>query len=301
MGVAGAASGESATIETAVLVVGGGPVGLMASILLDRQGIGNVVVERRTEIQSAPAAHVVNARTFEICRAAGLDMDRIERACQPAHEGAWVRWVMSLNGEELGAVPFEGQHRLAELLEVTPTPLRNLSQHRLEPILEDHVRQLDRGVEWVDGFQDETGVTSTLRRLDTGETSLVRSRFLIGADGARSPVRRSVGIEMLGPDQIQAFIMIHARVDLRSLVGARPATLYWIMNPDIRGVFVAHDLADSWVYMYEWDPEAEPFESFTPERCAADIPARHRRGCHRAQHRERQLVADDLPNRRSLP
>ena len=76
-----------------MLIVGGGPVGLMTSILLDRQGVDNMVVERRTKAQSAPAAHVVNARTFEICRGAGIDMERIERACQPAGVGAWVRWV----------------------------------------------------------------------------------------------------------------------------------------------------------------------------------------------------------------
>ena len=72
---------------------------------------------------------------------------------------------------------------------------------------------------------------------------------------------------MQGPGQIQAFIMIHARVDLRSIVGDRPATLYWIMDPETRGVFVAHDLASSWVYMHEWDPESEPLESFTTPRC----------------------------------
>lgn len=143
----------SAPSTAGVLVVGGGPVGLLTALLLDRQGLDVVVLERRVDVQPAPAAHVVNARTFEICRAAGVDGDALAAACQPADEGAWVRWVTTLTGEELGAVPFERQGELAELDHVTPTPLRNLSQHRLEPILRDEVARrpgitLLTGVEW---------------------------------------------------------------------------------------------------------------------------------------------------------
>ena len=83
--------------STTVLIVGGGPIGLIASILLTQQGIDNVVVELREHVQPAPAAHVVNARTFEIMRAGGIDMAKIDAACRPPADG-WVRWVTSLAG-----------------------------------------------------------------------------------------------------------------------------------------------------------------------------------------------------------
>ena len=70
-----------------------------------------MVVERRAGALAAPAAHVISARTFEILRSAGVDMDRVLAACAPAEEGAWVRWVTTLVGDELGRVPFERQHR----------------------------------------------------------------------------------------------------------------------------------------------------------------------------------------------
>lgn len=250
--------------HTTVLIVGGGPVGLITSVLLSRLGIDNVVIERRAEVQSAPAAHVVNARTFEICRAAGIDMERVAAACQKPDEGAWVRWVTTLAGTELGKVHFENHHRLAELTTLTPTPLRNLSQHRFEPILRDHVEDLRTGEEWTGADVGPDAVTSTLA---SGER--IVSRYVIAADGAGSRVRKWLDIPMEGPDQLQAFLMIHAEADLTALVGDRPATLYWIMDPEIRGTFVAHDLASTWVYMHEWDPEAEPIDSFNDARAAA--------------------------------
>jgi 2-polyprenyl-6-methoxyphenol hydroxylase-like FAD-dependent oxidoreductase len=253
--------------RTAVLIVGGGPIGLLTSILLSAQGVENVVVERRPDVQAAPAAHVVNARTFEILRAAGLDMRRIEDACRPPSDG-WVRWVTSLTGDELGSVPFERQHRIESLFDVTPTPLRNLSQHRLEPILRDHTKALAAAVEWVGATQDPTGVVSTLRDGRTGRSQSISSRYLVAADGAGSSVRRWLGIAMDGPQRLQSILSIHVEADLRSLVKERPATLYWIVDPDIGGAYVAHDIDGTWVYMHPWNPDAERREDYTEERCA---------------------------------
>jgi len=251
-----------------VLVVGGGPVGMVASLLLTQLGIDHVVVERRPARLDAPAAHVVSARTFEILAGAGVDMDAVLAACAPAHEGAWVRWVTTLAGDELGRVPFEHQHELDAHYHLTPTPLRNLSQHRLEAVLRDHVDHVHDGVGWTGATQGPEGVTSTLRAVDGDEACTVVSDYVVAADGAGSRVRAWLDIPMEGPDVLQNFVMIHAAADLRHLVGERPATLYFAMDPDVRGAFVAHDLGSTWVFMHEWDPDAERFEDYTPERCA---------------------------------
>ena len=191
-----------ARLEVPVLVVGAGPVGMAASILLAQQGIASRVVERRASVQRAPAAHVVNARSFEILRAAGVDGDASAAACQDPADAGWVRWVTTLAGEELGRLPFERQGD--DVRALTPTPLRSLSQHRLEPILLEQLRkQPEASVcfahEWESATQDAHGVTSRVRDLETGRIVEVRSRWLLAADGAGSRVRKALGIEPVGP------------------------------------------------------------------------------------------------------
>jgi 2-polyprenyl-6-methoxyphenol hydroxylase-like FAD-dependent oxidoreductase len=71
-------------LETTVLIVGGGPTGLTAGLLLAQLGIEHRIVERRTGPQRAPAAHVVNARSFEIWRQAGVDVAALRAAARCA-------------------------------------------------------------------------------------------------------------------------------------------------------------------------------------------------------------------------
>ena len=267
-----ALSAATRTIETPVLVVGGGAAGLTSSLLLSRLGIANRVVERRRAPQAAPAAHVVNARTFEIFRAAGIDMEAIAAACQDPADAGYVLWVTTLAGAELGRLPYERQGD--DTSAFTPTPLRSLSQHRLEPILRAAVRgssDVAYGHEWVSATQDGNGVTSRVRDHASGVDYEVRSRWVIGADGAGSPVRAALGIAPVGPDRLQSFMMIHFEANLRALVGHRPGVLYWTTAPEATGTFVAHDIDSTWVYMHAWDPDREAVADYSESVCAAIV------------------------------
>jgi 2,4-dichlorophenol 6-monooxygenase len=242
-----------------VLVVGAGPTGLMATLLLRRLGVDVLCIERRPGPRREPAAHVVNARTFEICRQAGVDMDALAAAsASPADAGATI-WVTKLGGEVLGSLPFERQDDA--VLACTPTPLRNLAQHRFEPILLDALQVAGAAPprwqhRWVASDADADGVTSHVAGPDGAYT--VRSRYVIAADGANSAVRAALGITPVGPERLQSFLMIHVAANLRPLVADCPGILYWVSDPDCAGTFVAHDIDGDWVFMHPLQPDESP-------------------------------------------
>ena len=60
--------------------------------------------------------------------------------------------------------------------------------------------------QWEGAEQDAEGVTSRVRNHRTGDIEELRSRTLIAADGAGSAIRKSLGIEMTGPDRLASFV-----------------------------------------------------------------------------------------------
>lgn len=263
-------------ITVPYLIVGAGPVGLTAARLLANAGCSCLVIERRDGPQRSPAAHVVNARTLEIFRQAGIDMTAIADIAQDPSDAGHVNFVTRLNGRLIGRLPFERQGD--EILELTPHPLRNISQHRLEPLLADAVRASDTAdlrynVEWLSAAQTEDRVTSIVRNVVTGDESVITSRYLLAADGAGSTVRKSTGIEMNGPAAIQSFVAIHFRGSLRSYVDGRAGALHFVMDPEVAGTFVAHDIDRESVFMTAFDPNADPADDYDPARCLRIVRA----------------------------
>jgi 2-polyprenyl-6-methoxyphenol hydroxylase-like FAD-dependent oxidoreductase len=266
----------STEMEVPYLIVGAGPVGLTAARLLANAGRRCVVVERRDGPQRNPAAHVVNARALEIFRQAGFDMAAIDAIAKDPADSGHVNFVTRLNGQLIGRLPFERQGD--ECLAHTPVPLRNISQHRLEPLMSAEVAahpkvDLRYQTEWVSSTQSDEHVTSIVRDVVTGEETVITSSYLFGADGAGSGTRKWIGVEMIGPTGIQSFVAIHFRANLRHLIADRLGVLHFVMDPEVAGTFIGHDIDNEWVLMVAYDPETESLDDYNPERSARIVRA----------------------------
>lgn len=237
--------------ETRVLIVGGGPVGLTASLLLSQQGVENVVVERRVETQRAPAAHVLRRRPMEVFARVGV-ADEIRRRA-PGLPIDFITWCATLGGSEVGRLD------VRDGLPPGEEVWTNCPQNLLEPILLEHARReapasVLQGVECVAIEQDEARVRATVRAADgpgpaDGAGSVIEAAWLIAADGAGSPTRRMLDVPMLGDGPQGRFFMVHFEADLRPWIEGRSGPLFWIMNPESPGTLIVHDPARSHVFM----------------------------------------------------
>jgi 2-polyprenyl-6-methoxyphenol hydroxylase-like FAD-dependent oxidoreductase len=262
-------------IDIPILIVGAGPVGLLGGQMLGKRSIPALIVEKHARRLEAPKAHALNPRSLEICAAAGLSMDRIHHAATPAHEGMRVRMVETIAKGDIGSLPYERQDDAVR--EVTPWPLINIAQPRFEEIVEASVADLPgieirRGLEWLACDELDGVIVSRLKDRETGKELRLRSRYLIGADGAGSAVRDGLGISMDGPEGLQTNMMIHFEADLRHFVGDRPAILYFLFGPGPNGVLIAYDVGKTWVLMSPCKPDDTP-ESFAEDVCRKLVEA----------------------------
>ena len=256
-----------------VIIVGGGPSGMIAALILAKHGLTSHIVERRETILQAPRAHAVNGKTIEICSSAGIPADEIYTAGMPASRGGMVNFWSTLSGTYLGGLPYERQD--AAVLDLVSHKLVNISQPKFEAILARHVHAndmitLSRGVTAGELVANDDGITLAIEGADTNR---LQADYLIAADGAGSSLRRQMGIEMEGPDALQHFITIHFHADLSELIGDKPGILHWIMEPSASGTLISYDDGQNWVLMHGCPPGQEDPKLYDEARCMALINA----------------------------
>jgi len=252
-----------------VLIIGAGPTGLAASILLSRHGVPSLVVERHPGTSVHPKATGISARTMELFRSWGID------AAVRQH-GLRVDPVASVSltlaSPELARQPVLAPDA-ATARRVSPAEVVACAQDQLEPILLDCARSF-RGADVRFGREvvalepDADGVTATiLDRAAPAETE-VRAQYVIAADGASGRTRARLGIRMIGVEHVDQYLTVLFRADLDRFTGTRHAALYRIEHPDIRGVIVPTSADGRWVLGMPWQGDLDPFRTMGPAALA---------------------------------
>jgi 2,4-dichlorophenol 6-monooxygenase len=258
-----------------LLIVGAGPAGLLSSIIASQLGLSHRVIEARGGLHPEPSAHVLKTHAMEIYRRVGV-AEAIHASATPAQLMRYITWCDSVAGLIYGQLDLTGMRGdVPRFNNISPTHSANLPQSLLEPILHARARQLAGGdmVNFGTAFQGfEQTPECVISTVLTQEGSRqIQSRYVIGADGARSAVRRAAGITFEGPRVLANFLAIHIKSDVRPLLTRAPGVLFFVRRQVQEGFFIMHQPVGSQVFMLRFDPTRQPFESFDERRCAAII------------------------------
>ena len=236
-----------------VIIVGAGPVGLAAAMDLDARGISVILIEQRPFLQppSVKCNHVA-ARTMEQFRRLGV-AGQVRAAGLPADYPHDVAFRTALTGKELTRIPIppSGERYTSatgpDTEWATPEPPHRINQTFLEPLLVRHVAGLPHvtllnTTRYADLTQDDNGVSATITDLDGASRRLLCARFLIGADGGHSAVRRQIGAKLHGDAVIQSVQSTCIRAPgLYDLMPGRRAWGYYAYNSRRKGHVYAID------------------------------------------------------------
>jgi 3-(3-hydroxy-phenyl)propionate hydroxylase len=206
--------------EQRVLIAGAGPVGLAAAAALVRAGIPVTVFEGAAELGRESRASTFHPSTLDMLDelgvadaliATGLVAPRVQYRTR--HDGIIAAFDFARIAD-LTRHPYRLQSEQHNLTRIIDASLAGDANYRIE---------LDARV--VDARQDSDGVTVTLARAD-GRSEERRGRWLIGADGARSEVRKALDVEFEGFTWPERFLVVGTTFDFPSIVPGLDAVSY---------------------------------------------------------------------------
>jgi 2,4-dichlorophenol 6-monooxygenase len=257
------------TVSTDVLIVGSGPAGGAAALCLATLGIPNIMITKYRWTANTPRAHITNQRAMEVFRDLGIE-DQVLADATPHELIGDTVFCTSIAGEEIGRIRTWGTHpaREADYQLASPCLICDIPQTYLEPILVKNATargtQSRFSTEYLSHSQDEDGVSTTVRDRLTGAVYTIRSRYLIGADGARSLVTEHVGLPMEGAMDIAGSMNITFKADISRYVATRPSVLYWVIQPGSNVGGIGAGLVrmirpwNEWLIVWGYDIAAPP-------------------------------------------
>jgi putative polyketide hydroxylase len=266
-------------IRTTVVIAGGGVAGLSASLFLAWHGVPCLLVERHPDLLIHPRARGLTPRTVELYRQVGLE----PAILAAAYAGAGFGWVPvranTLNDERYHTPDEPADDDGAG---ASPCGFGPIDQDQLEVLVRDRARELGADLRFateLDSFtEDEAGISAVIvdRAGDDadGARRTVRADYLVAADGAGSPTRQRLAIDVDGPGTLYQTITAIVEADLNPALRGRRASIAYLRQPRPYTILMAHDdQGRRWVFGTGYDPGREAPADFTDERVAGMVRA----------------------------
>lgn len=241
-----------------VLIVGGGPCGLMLANELGRRGIDAILVDAKPTTAFNPQANATQARTMEHFRRLGF-ADEIRALGMPPEFPTDIAYFTRYAGHELARykLPSANQARaqvsgLSGSWSAAELPHR-VSQKYVEATLRTHAEKLPGisvNYSWkLVSFHDEgSHVDAVIESIADGQRKEVTAKYLVGADGPRSMVRDQLGFSYQGETGVirdfmggQMYAIYLRAVEFYNLVPHPPAWMNVTFNADRRAFMTAVD------------------------------------------------------------
>ncbi|KKK14302.1 hypothetical protein ARAM_000790 [Aspergillus rambellii] len=262
--------------EVPVLIVGGGPSGLLLAFMLAQLEVQTLIIERYQTRLAAPKAHALSPRSLEICRQFGLDVNEIRNLGTSRRDAYWVNFITNLSGILVGRLPYERMD--PEVLDATPTMIHNIPQPAFEDFVAKRLAQMPlneirKSHSFVRLQEFDDYVLTTVEDRTSGQEYVVKSKHVVACDGARSAVRKFLGVDSEGEDSYETMMTIHFNADLRPILGDRVGMLHWVMDPEVSGFIIGYDLSGNQVLICNFDPKKHPLDSWDEDLCRKTVNA----------------------------